>query len=227
MSAEFIIYRTFNYKPDATEMYEKLSQQGLKVELERVENELISDKHKVIGIFYIKLYKEDFLKADRVLFEELNASNLQLPADYYLFSFSDNELYDVLKRPDEWNELDRFWAQKLLKERGIDVNVEIIEPDRSKMAEAKKPWILNKYWLLIPLLFFLYCYRTLNFAASIGTILIGLYIWLGTKTMSNGEQVKAFSPTDRLLGRIVIIASGIVIISIILLKAFGYVPIDI
>ena len=41
--------------------------------------------------------------------------------DYYLLSFSDDELIDVVSKSDEWNKFDVSLAKKLLKERGNEI----------------------------------------------------------------------------------------------------------
>ncbi len=58
----------------------------------------------------------DFDRANRALEEYYQPILNDVDPDYYLLSFSDRELLDVVNQPDKWGHFDRALAKKLLLE---------------------------------------------------------------------------------------------------------------
>jgi hypothetical protein len=223
MAKEFVNYKSFNDKAVAIELYDKLNREGLQVEWESsvgiFDASFANDEF--MHLYYVKLRKEDFSKADAIMMQLLSENNEPPPHDYYLFSFTNKELIDVLKNPDEWNEYDRFWAGKLLQEKSVHVREEeIVQAKTKRLEDLKKPWKLDKVWLLLPGVLLSWGFYYLYFLATIGCIFLGMYITYSKKTMPDGDRVIAFSPEDRSLGKIVMIVSAI-ITTLIFLIIFG------
>ena len=70
--------------------------------------------------------------------------------------FTDEELYDVLLKSDEWNKFDYTLAQKLLSDRGKSIDEELLNSlkkqrleDLAKPDEGQKPWIIAGYFLAL------------------------------------------------------------------------------
>ncbi|GAA4072248.1 hypothetical protein GCM10022389_16940 [Flavobacterium cheonanense] len=77
--------------------------------------------------FEIKIKISDFENANKLLQSIAEDQINQVDKNYYLFSFSDEELYDIILKQDEWNEFDYSLAKKLLSERGKPINEELIK----------------------------------------------------------------------------------------------------
>ena len=77
--------------------------------------------NEILHLYYVKLKQEDFEKADELLMNSVLESDQQPIGDYYLFSFSTDELIDVLKNPDEWNAFDLYWARKILSSKSVEL----------------------------------------------------------------------------------------------------------
>ena len=71
----------------------------------------------------VKLPSSDLLRAEAALDEVAEKQITEVGNDHYLFSFTDEELLDVVRKADEWNALDRTLARKLLAQRGKPVEV--------------------------------------------------------------------------------------------------------
>ena len=82
-----------------------------------------------------------------------SASYLEhIDPDYYLFSFSSNELLEVLQNKYDWNDIDVLLSEKLLRERGVAFDKQNIEStnekkieELSKTKQKSKLWIVNGY----------------------------------------------------------------------------------
>jgi hypothetical protein len=76
----------------------------------------------------------------------LNLSKAQLDnveKDHYLFEFTNEELYEITEKPDEWGEFDFLLAMKILSDRGLPVNhAKIIKSkqDRVETLSKKAAW---------------------------------------------------------------------------------------
>lgn len=67
--------------------------------------------------FFVKLKKNGFKKADSLLFDESSKELDNVDKEHYLYNFTDEELFDILSKADEWNEFDYQLSQRILKDR--------------------------------------------------------------------------------------------------------------
>lgn len=144
--------------------------------------------------FEIKIQISDFDKAEKLL--EKEAENLidQVDKNHYLFAFTNEELFDVLLKADEWNELDYKLAQKILTQRGKSIDDDLLKTLKNQRLESlgkpeenQKPWILTGYILAI-------------LGGFLG-IIIGYSLWTSKKTLPNGHKVYSYSEKDRNQGK--------------------------
>lgn len=223
MTGQLIKYRSFNDKALAIELYQKLSEDGIPVAWEDTEGFFDASfaNNEFLNIYYIKLRQEDFKKADEILMRSVSESKNEPVGDYYLLSFSNEELIDVLKKPDEWNEFDRYWAKKILEKKGLDIKQEDLEQARiHRLAELKQPWTLDKLWIICAIALWVAAFWFIHVYGAVAVIFIGGYIALSKKTMPDGQRVKAFSAGDRLIGKIVL-AAGFILALFILMQYYA------
>ena len=225
---QFVKYRSIDDKVFATELYKELSENGIEVEWESAEGFFDPSfvTNEVLFTYYIKLRPEDFSKADQIL-EKLMSSQTNAPLeDYYLYTFSNEELLDVLKKPDEWNEYDRFWAKKILFKKGIEIKEEeLLSMKDLRVQELKKPWKTGRLWILMVIIFIILACRYLHIFSAFGLIFLGLYLAYSKRTILTGERIWAFDKTDRMLGKMILVI-GIICNLFILLIAFGVLNLD-
>lgn len=161
--------------------------------------------------YEVKIEAADFEKAENILEKDTENILNEIDKDYYLLSFSDEELYEVLLKSDEWNVFDYKLAQKILTERGKAIDPEMLaalKKERlqilAKPEENQKPWIIAGY--LFSLL-----------GGGIG-IVIGYSLWKSKKTLPNGERIYSYNENDRKHGKTIFIIGTIIFPFAILIK---------
>jgi hypothetical protein len=162
----------------------------------------------------IRIKQADFKKAEEIL--EKNAEELidQIDTDYYLFEFTDEELYEVLLKSDEWNAFDYTLAQKILKQRGKSVDKELLNSlknerlkDLAKPEGNQQPWIIGGYVFSI-------------LGGFLG-LMIGYFLWTSKKTLPNGQKVYSYAENDRKHGKYIFYIGLIIAPTALLLKLAG------
>lgn len=91
----------------------------------------------------VRVHAKDFETAHRVLeIFAANPENATVADAEFLSSFSDDELVDVLKKQDEWNQVDVTIALRLLKEHGknfTEADLESFREERLKELSKQLP----------------------------------------------------------------------------------------
>ncbi|MEL6534980.1 MAG: hypothetical protein AAFQ98_06180 [Bacteroidota bacterium] len=136
----------------------------------------------------MKIPDDQFDRANQLMEEQ--ALNTPLPQDHYLRGFSEEELIEVLTKPDEWSEQDFVWAQQLLAAQGKEMTEEALQLlKQQRLAKLREPDSSSPSWTFIAYLAAL--------AGGIVGIGIGYTLWLSKKTLPNGERVYRYRPQDR------------------------------
>ena len=228
MADTFITYRSFNDKVFAVDLYNKLKGEGIPVVWEDSERyfDVSFSYNEMLKMYYIKLRQEDFKKADDILSRLAKEDSKEISDDYYLFSFSDDELKNILKKPDEWNELDYYLARKILDERGIKITDETLEKEKAeRMEELRRPWNTDVVWIVCASLILFIAVRYLLIFFIFGYVILGIYLSFSKKTVPGGLRVNAFSSGTRLFGNILLVISSIISL-LIMLYAFEVIDLD-
>ncbi|RZJ49712.1 MAG: hypothetical protein EOO44_17795 [Flavobacterium sp.] len=148
--------------------------------------------------FCIKIKKEDFEKVNKIIESKSEIELDEVNKDYYLLSFSDDELIEVISKSDEWNKFDVSLAKKLLKERGQEITPEKIEEiKKQRIAELSKPEASQKGYIILG-------YITAFLGGLLG-IFVGWHLLTYKKTLPDGNKVYAYSEEDRKQGNRILI----------------------
>ncbi|MEP0264127.1 hypothetical protein [Dokdonia sp.] len=159
----------------------------------------------------IRIKPSDFEKAEAIL--EKNVEDLidQIDKDYYLFQFTDEELYEVILKSDEWSPFDYKLAQKILTERGKSIDKDLLaslKNERLKLLAQpegnQKPWIIAGY--------------IFSFLGGFLGLIIGYFLWTSKKTLPNGQKVYSYSAKDRRQGKYIFYIGLIIIPSALLIR---------
>lgn len=205
---EFSIFRTYNDQNLAKEIDAILRNGGIITKL--VDNSPSFDvsfaNNKIENEIQLLISPKDFEAADELLEKSVN----ELPdKEHYLYSFTTEELYEVLARPDEWNPFDYKLSQKILLKRGEEITPGLIQKYKySRIKELEKPEKRQIGWIITGYIF--------SFLGGFIGILIGWFIANLRKTLPDGRKVSTFQKADRLHGRIIFFL-GIMILTIVLL----------
>jgi hypothetical protein len=143
--------------------------------------------------FTVQLGLDDFERGTHLL-DQLNQHALsQIAPDHYLFRFTDEELMDIVVKPDEWSALDVSLAGQLLRQRGRDISPDALQLLRQRrVAELAQPDQNHKALV-----------RGGYLSAMLGGLIgigIGYQLYTSRKQLPTGQRVYAYSPTDRVHG---------------------------
>ena len=108
--------------------------------------------------------------------------------------FTNEELLDVVLKPDEWNAFDRRLARKILTERGMPVEVAADEVIRE--ARMEELTALAKPQLLVVLAGYV-----LALLGGVIGIYIGHHLNTTKKTLPNGDRIYVYRADDRAHGK--------------------------
>jgi len=213
MNEEYLRFKLLPDKQTAEDFAEVLRQNNIDYKIE--EDALVFDasfaNHPLARDYVIAVKQSDFKNASAA-YDEYFAKQLNdVPADYYLLQFSDDELLEILAKPDEWGAFDYQLATALLKKRGVDINMQ--KTDRLKADryyELARPEGENATnivgYYIVSILFF-----------PVGWI-IG-WIWgYSKKQLPDGYRVYAYNEKVRLHGRIILLISIVVPVLTVILR---------
>lgn len=202
MSTELSTYRKFIYKDDALELVKILEENHIVYELADNSSRLDSSFGGDINTkqFELKIHKEDFEKVEN-LEEDLVKNHVdQVPEDYYLFDYSDEELIEIVMKKEDWNKFDYLLAQKILKERGKEVQPEVLNLINKQRIKDLSTQEASPTWLII-----------IGYVCAIAGGFLGLFIGAFLmnykKALPNGDRMYGFNQKDRSDGQNILILS--------------------
>ncbi|ANE51704.1 hypothetical protein [Flavisolibacter tropicus] len=213
---EFLTFKTFPDNETALDFAEVLKQQNINYFIE--EDILVFDpsyaNNPLNKDYAIKIMSGDFIRATKA-YEDYFFTHLdQVDSDYYLFSFSVEELKDIIVKPDEWGSFDYQLAQKILKDKGLEVseeqklayktqrNKELAKPENESSSNVLLYYILS-------LLFF-----------PLG--MIAGWIWAySKKTLPNGQRIYVYDTTVQRHGKRILTIATLLFILTIYWKIIG------
>lgn len=210
MKKEFVTYRNFDDEGRATAIADALADNGIEFEIAQDRDSLDSlyGGQSSIKQFYVKIQQKDFEKADFILADISQQQLASVDKNHYLYKFTDDELFDVVSKPDEWNEFDVELAKKILAERGKSINSEVISLlKQRRVNELTKPEETHKGWIFAGYLFAL--------LGGLLGIFIGWQLYNFKKTLPDGQRVYAYGKNDRRHGLRILILGIIMFLTIL------------
>jgi hypothetical protein len=208
MSAPQTIFRRYSSPEQAREIEKLLNDNNIPTAINDNTSKLDASFSggNLQNQFELIVETKDFEKAEKILEQNAELLISQVDENYYLYDFSDEELYEILLKSDEWSELDNKLAVQILQKRGKAVDTEILnvlKKERlqvlSKPEESQTPWIIVGY-----------------IAALLGGLIgiaIGYSIWKAKKTLPNGQSVYSYNENDRREGKRIFIL-GLILLPI-------------
>lgn len=213
---DYRIFKTYRNLADAEELREFFDKH-------QIPSDIIDDSKQAVDSFYIgDIHQERiqflipqalFDKANKLL--EIEAENIikDIPDDYYLYSFSNEELYAILLKPDEWGKFDQVLSKKILASRGQTINDTLLESlGKQRLADLHKPDEENRGWIIVAYI--------LALLGGLLGILLGYIFWNSKKTLPNGEKIYRYSEKQQGHGKIIFIIGIINFILWIFLRAY-------
>ena len=188
---QFVVFRKFNDEEYANEIGSAFKDSKIDYIISETTTPApLLTNSEPIKEFTIKLRKGDFNKAENIIIGISKKQIEGIDSDYHLFQFTDEELMEVIFKSDEWSPLDLVLAQKILKERGKEIDIiQTSKLKQERLVELSKPDKSETLWIVLGYIFSLF-----------GGILAIIIEWLllsQKKTLPNGVRVYANSPSDR------------------------------
>lgn len=201
---EFALFQSFFTEDEAAYTIQQFRENGIDYRLDR-SKELLD--RAFIGEnlekkFFLKIRSSDFTKANQVLDARILQNITALERDYYLFSFTNDELIEILRKPDEWSRQDFLIARKILDERGEHISEDVINDLKSKRInelgrEESEPIFSIMAGYILALL------------VGIVGLFFGLAFMTAKKNIPNGKKVFTYSRSTRKHGRNIVIISAV------------------
>ena len=225
MSEEFLAFHRFSDEDTAKDFATDLEKAEIDFKTESVRTMLDSTfiGESASPAITIKLRSADFEKAHAALRDYYKKLTDSVDKDYYLFGFSNEELFEIIARPDEWGYFDNQLAQKILNERGQKIDTAIMTRlKENRITELAKPENDGLFLVLIGYGFLaatalasrsvLWGTPNLFPGAFIVCSLLGRYLAYNKKVLPDGQTVFAYSKGDRDHGKAMITISLVLLV---------------
>ena len=210
---EFVTYQKFENKSEVEGIAGLLEKNGIEFLLQDDSEDFDPSfsGRELKKEYRIKLHQQDFHKVDALLNTITEIQLKDVENDYYLFEFTDEELFEILARSDEWSKFDYLLAKKILKDRGREVEPKVLEElKEQRIEELAKPEENQQGWIVAGYIF--------AFLGGLLGIIIGWHLLVHKKTLPNGERVYGYSDEDRQQGRRIVITGAIFLVLWIVIR---------
>ena len=142
--------------------------------------------------YWLQVLEDDFEKVS-LIFETFN-SEQEIDPDYYLMSFSDAELMEIIENFNEWSPADHEMAKQILRKRGKEITEEEIRKlKEQKIKELEKPEYVKKGWLTVGYL--------IAVLGGFLSVVIGFSILNSYKILPDGRKIERYDVKSRIHGR--------------------------
>ncbi len=167
----------------------------------------ITFAHNMQSELQLLVAESDFEKATDLLEKSAERLIKDVDKDHYLFDFSNEELYEILLKQDEWSPFDRKLAQKILKERGQEVDDDLMKSLlKQRINELEKPQEGNKGYIVAGYIMAIIGGFSGLLLVAI-SVMIGLYLWRFKRTLPDGRKVYLHDKKARTNGMYILILS--------------------
>jgi hypothetical protein len=215
---EFVLFQSFIDEAEAMPVIEIFKESGIEYEVEQFKEPLdsILAGDVIRDKFYLKIMSQDFHRANEVLNQAILKNIPNIEKDYYLFSFSNQELQEIINKPDEWSRQDLLVAKDLLNKRGISISDEKINTIKNtRTKELGMPEKGNSAWIIFGYI--------LALLGGVMSMIIGLPYLVAKKTLPDGSRVYVYDQGTRNHGKAIsILWIGMTVIHFIIGSGLRY-----
>jgi len=212
---KFEVFRKYSSLDEASGLIELLKKNDIPYQLEDYSNQadisFIGQNLELKVI--VKTRISDFPIIESLLDNEIKITLEQVDKEHYLFDFTDEELTEIIVKPDEWSNYDYKVAELILNERGASVSpkfIENIKKQRYNKLNEKESY--STMWIILG-------YISAFFGGFLG-FAIGLSLWFMKKKLPNGEKVSFYNDKTRHHGAQITLIGLIMTIIFIALRIY-------
>lgn len=191
MNDPFLNFQKFYDKETASDIASHLESNQIPIELEDGERffDITFSNNKMLKPIWLKVKATDMIKAEETLHAYYQTKLDLVSPDYYLFNFSNHQLMEIIRAPDEWGWLDYPLAIRILSNRGVSISKEEISKinaERIAVISIPVNSPASSIWL---------AYLVSIFWPA-GLMAGGIMAFM-KKTIYNGDRLYAYSENDR------------------------------
>lgn len=232
----YLTFQEFENREDAEKIALVLEENHIPVSIEKTPDLL---DNVIIGRQYnnyvqLRIPADRFADAQKILIENTKVDLDSVDRNYMLFALTNEELMDVIAKPDQWGAYNYNLAKLILEERNMHVdNKKVDEIKLEYKKEIYETRSLNTIWLVlgygfsilsliavftnnIRALLFVYGFDLLP---GVLGIILGLYVINTKRTLPDGSQMLSFNDAARKHGWFMLVLAAIAV-SLILARAF-------
>jgi hypothetical protein len=215
MTENFLTFQKFNNEEIAQELINKLTEKGIPVEIED-SNKFFDPTFAANALtreIRINLRPQDFETAQKLLAHHYKEQVNSIDKDYYLFEFSDQELTEIIMKPDEWGDFDYQLAQKILGDRGKEIKPEVAELLRKQRNDdLSRPETSSRY--------IVYAGYASAFLGGLFGLLIGWHLSYSKKVLPDGRSVFRYTENERNHGTRILLIGCVSVITGIIIRLY-------
>jgi len=147
--------------------------------------------------------KEDF----KLAFEIIRGETTNEDSEINIRAFSNEELIEIIKNPDEWHESFINKAKNILKEQNISINSDEIDANIKeklniiKCGKSAHPATIFIFWILTIFSVFFMLFGIFSFVFGFSGIIAGYLYWKSKITASDNHKYYLFNNTTRIHGK--------------------------
>ncbi len=198
--SDFIVFKSFYVREEADSLKQFLEDKGIEsiVQKKKPLLDTVYIGHSGDKDIFLLLAGNDFARANELIDQEIRSRLNEIPEDYYLYSFSTDELKEVLQKPDEWNNQDVLIAGKILKDRGIVIaEQDLLEYRLKRQSELALPESEFPPFILLAYI--------AGFLFPPYAIIAGLWAINLKKVLPDGKRVLVYKDNIRTHAHIIIV----------------------
>lgn len=223
---DFKVFRNYYSLAEATPLVDLLKSNEIPHQVESGKVDLITSAITGSGIhpdISIKLFPQDFRQVNELIKQQILDTNHDYK-DHHFNQLTDDELKEILVKPEEWIEEDTMIAKILLDKRGIHItHVEIAQLRKERFAilragKKENPLLLLLYvFLPISAPFIGFSLTAFTIILLLGGFGMGYYYAYSKSTDPDGVTYYTYEARTRFYGKIILGISLIMTIITILL----------
>jgi hypothetical protein len=215
MASPFIRYRDVFEASELAEFTQLLNSHSIEFVIEDFDDSLgsIYGSSPITKGTTIRIREGDFSKVDALL--NADAANLldTVDKDYHLFAFKNEELLEIIAKPDEWSAFDYQVAKSILASRGMklgDEKLSELRKDRLDILALPEPpqaWIIG-------------CGYVMAFCGGFIGLFIGWHLWTSKKVLPNGQRIYNYTRSDRRHGMRIFVVGLILTTTLLIYRLY-------
>ncbi|RYY62302.1 MAG: hypothetical protein EOO05_03265 [Chitinophagaceae bacterium] len=212
-----VFFKSFYEMDEAESLRDFLLSKGIdcRVEKKRAIMDSVYAGHSGDKNIFLVMEPKDFAKANELIDEEIRARISEIGPDYYLYSFTDTELMEVISKPDEWNNQDVLIAQQLLAQHDkVITDQQITQTRENRKKVLAKPQETGMAFLVASYL--------LTVILPIYGVFVALFLMNTRTLLPDGTRVPAYTAYSRMHAKIILVLGLIGVVMFLLRIAGGF-----